>query len=41
MKSIKVDVVNNFIKDEVESSSDTEVYTDEDNAEEDRVIRLK
>ena len=41
LKSVKVDVVTNFIKDEVESFSDTEVYTDEDNSEEDRVIGFK
>ena len=30
LKSVETDVVTNFIKDEVERSSDTEVETDDD-----------
>ena len=30
LKSVEIDVVTNFIKDEVESSSDAEVYTDDE-----------
>ena len=37
---VKADVVTNFIKDEVESSSDAEVYNDDDDSEEDKVIGL-
>ena len=33
MKSVEVNVVTNFIKDEVEHFSDAEVYTDEEDRE--------
>ena len=44
LKSVEVNLVTNFIKDKVESSSDAEVYTDDDydydddDSEEDRII---
>lgn len=45
LKTVEVNVVTNFIKDEVESLSDAEVYTDDDNDdddfEEDRVIGFR
>ena len=41
LKSIQVDVLNNFIKDEVQSFSDAEVYTDDDgDSEEDGSLDL-
>ena len=33
LKSVEIDEVTNFIKDEVESSSDDENYTDDDSEE--------
>ena len=46
LKTVEVNVVTNFIKDEVESLSDAEVYTDDDDDddddfEEDRVIGFR
>lgn len=45
MKSVEVDVVNNFINDEMESSSDAKVYAnnnyDDDDSEKDRVVAFK
>ena len=47
LKTVEVNVVTNFIKDEVESLSDAEVYTDDDDddddddEEEDRVIGVR
>ena len=39
---MEVNVVTNFIKGEVESSSDAEVYTDDnDDSEKDRVIGIR
>ena len=41
LQSVEVDVVTNFIKDEVESSSDAEIYTNDDyDSEKDRVTDL-
>ena len=41
LKSVQVDVLNNFIKDEVQSFSDAEVYTDDDgDSEEDGSLDL-
>ena len=37
LKSLKVDVVSNFVKDKFENFSDAEVYTD-DESEEDSVV---
>ena len=42
LESVKVDVVTNFIKNEVESFSDAENYTGDDNySKEDRVIGFR
>ena len=42
LQSVEVDVVTNFIKDEVESSSDAEVYTNDDyDSEKDRVTGFR
>ena len=41
MKRVDVLAVSNLIKDEVERFSDAQVYTDDDDSEEDRVIGLR
>ena len=42
LQSVEVDVVTNFIKDEVESSSDAEIYTNDDyDSEKDRVTGFR
>ena len=42
LKSAEVDSVNNFIKDKVQSSSDAEVFTEDDaDTEKDRIIRFR
>ena len=42
LQSVEVDVVTNFIKDEVESSSDAEVYNNDDyDSEKDRVTGFR
>ena len=42
LRSVEMYLVTNFIKDEVESFSDAEVYTDDnDDSEEDKVIEFR
>ena len=42
MKNFEVDIVTNFIEDEVKRSSDSEVYTDDNSdSEEDKVIGFR
>ena len=41
LKRVDVVAVYNLIKDEVERFSDAQVYTDDDDSEEDRVIGLR
>ena len=38
LKRVKIDLLTNFVKDEVESFSNAEVYTEYDDYEEDRVF---
>ena len=40
LKSVEADVATNFDKYELKGSSDAEVYTDDDDSEDDRVIGL-
>ena len=40
LKSVKVNVATNFIKDEMKIFSDADVYTDDDDSEEDRLLDL-
>ena len=41
LKSVKVNVATNFIKDEMKIFSDADVYTDDDDSEEDRLLDLE
>lgn len=42
LKNVEIDVITNFIKDKVESSSDEEIYTDDDgDSEENKVIGFR
>ena len=42
LKNVEIDVITNFMKDKVESSSDEEIYTDDDgDSEENKVIGFR